>query len=70
MQTRLKTSINTHVIVTKILFRNRGKLRNSNKKYSSKNSSENQGFLMISGRTKVNQFAQICQAMEANFCNS
>ena len=54
-------------IVTNILFRNQAKLNNSNNQYSSKKSSEDQDFLMIPGRTKINQLAQILQALEANF---
>ena len=48
-----------------IAFRNQEKLSNSSKK-----SSEDQDFLMIPDKTKVNQFAQIRQALEANFGNS
>ena len=48
-----------------IAFHNQEKLSNSSKK-----SSEDQDFLMISNKTKVNQFAQIRQALEANFGNS
>ena len=54
-------------IVTKFLFRNRVKPTNSTNQHSSIKSSGNQGFLMIPGRTKISQSAQIRQALEANF---
>ena len=57
-------------IVTNILFRNQAKLSNLTSHYSSKKS-EDQDFLMIPGRTKVNQFPQIRQALlEGNFGNN
>ena len=61
----IKKLIKPSIIMSGIAFRNQEKLSNSSKK-----SSEDQDFLMISNKTKVNQFAQIRQALEANFGNS
>lgn len=52
------------------ILHNRGKPSNVTNQYSSKKSSENQGFLIILGRKRVNQSAQIHQATEANFANN
>ena len=61
----IKKLIKPSIIMSGIAFRNQEKLSNSSKKLL-----EDKDFLMIPDKTKVNQFAQIRQALEANFGNN